>query len=215
MSMKNFKKILLIATFLIAFAVIGGALLSRFNAQEDKDSVQSTEGTAETAEHVNDSEEDGAATLYKDGAFIFTAGEFRELFADTLPEGYIFAEAAIANPAQSGNMQLDILDGAGISTDLAILMNVKEPDSTFSQIALIIKEGGYKEDAAAMLEWYLSTFLDSFEPEKQASMVEEYLDMFDRRAEEYLVYSSDAQDVMMNYVTEKSGGYYYVMITIQ
>lgn len=221
-NMRNFKKILLTVVFLIVLALIGGALFSGSDSQGDKSSGQDTEVSAESAGSLTESAENsidigegGAEALYEDGEFTFNAGEFRDRFMSTLPEGYMFAEAIEANPSQDGNMQLDILDATGGVTDIAVLLNVKEAELTCSQMALIIKESGYMEDTAAILEWYLSTFLDSFEPEERASIMEEYLDRVDSRAEEYRVYSSEVQTVMMNRVAENSGKYYYVMIAIQ
>ncbi|MBQ8230544.1 MAG: hypothetical protein IJZ34_01230 [Lachnospiraceae bacterium] len=174
--------------------------------------LQSSAVSVESVENSTDSAD--LEGIYKEGEFIFTAVQVRERFGSTLPEGYLFADTPVANPAQNDKLQLDILDTTGMSTDIALLFNVKEADLVFNQIALVIKEGGYKEDVTAILEWYLETFADSFEDKERASINKEYLDMFENRKEEYSVYSTDAQSVMMNFMAEESGKYYYVIISI-
>ncbi len=208
------KNILWSVVFVVAIVMFCIVLFVIADGQsnEVENAVQSSIVSVESVESSTDSTE--LEGVYKEGNFVFTAAQVKERFESSLPEGYLFADMPVANPTQNDKLQLDILDTTGMSTDVALLFNVKEADIVFNQIALVIKEGGYKEDVAAVLEWYLNTFADSFEDKERASIYKEYLEMFGNRKEEYSVYSTDVQSVMMNFMAEESGKYYYVIISI-
>ena len=208
------KSILWIVVFIVAivmflvtlFVIPDGQNGEEESAGQSIQSIESVESSTDSAELKG---------IYKDGNFIFTAMQVGEDFAPTLPEGFVFADTLIANPDQNDKLQLDILDATGTSTDIALLLDVKEADQAFSQIALVIKEDVYKEDVTALMEWYLAAFADSFEEAERAAISEEYLDMFESRKEEYSVYSTETQSVMMNFMEAESGKYYYVIVSIQ
>lgn len=212
MQKKNVLWIVVFAAALMIFCVIL-FVLPDSQGGEKESALQSSTIATESAEQSADPAE--TEEIYKDGEFVFTAAQVGERFAATLPEGYLFADTPAANPAQNDKLQLDILDATGMSTDTALLLNVKEADQAFDQMALVIKEGGYKEDVTALLEWYLDTFAGSFDEAERASVNKEYLDMFESGKEEYSVYSTDTQSIMMQSMSEDSGKYYYVMISIQ
>ncbi len=218
------KRMLLIVVLLAVLILFFAVLFLQKNPQDDRvepgtQSLESSgdtrENSAELPETAADFTDSAQQPVYEEGRFTFTAGQFRERFADTLPEGYIFAGEVAANPAQNGKLQLDILDAAEKTTGIGVLLDTEEQDIALSQMALIIKDGGFREDAVVLLEWYLFTFLESFSPQEKTSANEEFLDMFDKRAGDYRLHLTDFQSVMMNRMEEDSGSYYYVMISIQ
>lgn len=214
------KRILLVVVVLAILAVLCIALLSKSETQKEKGetSTQSTEQTvctAETQTAESQSSHSQMAAVYEDGMFTFNASQFRERFVDTLPQGYALAKVIAANSSRNHKMQIDILDASGTLTGMGILLDVKESDFPLRQMALVIKEDAYEEDVAVMLNWYLSTFLDEFDRERQTLIHEDYLDMFCSRFEDYRLYSADPLAVMMSYSTEDSGKYYYVVISVQ
>ena len=164
------KNILWIVVFVVAIVMFCIILFVIPDGQSNgkETALQSSAVSVESVEISTDSAE--LEGIYKEGEFIFTAVQVRERFGSTLPEGYLFADTPVANPAQNDKLQLDILDTTGMSTDIALLFNVKEADLVVNQIALVIKEDGYKEDVTAILEWYIATFADSFEDEEKAAI---------------------------------------------
>ena len=148
------RSILWIVVFIVATVVF---LVTLFVIPDGQSGEKESAGQSiESVENSTDSAE--LKGIYKDGEFIFTAMQVGERFAPTLPDGFVFADTLIANPAQNDKLQLDILDTTGTSTDIALLLDVKEADQAFSQIALVIKEDVYKEDVTALMEWYLAAF---------------------------------------------------------
>lgn len=196
----------------VVFCMLLFVKMNGRNTAEDGSRPSSSDLT-ESVENSTDSAE--LEELYRDGTFVFTPALVRERFEDTLPEGYHFVEKPVANPEQNDKLQLDILDETGTLTELSLLFNTTEEDRNFNQIALLIKEGGFKEDSAAILEWYLQTFADSLGEADRKMVCEEYLEKMDQKEKEYSLFETDTQSLMMNYMSEGTDGYYYVMIMVQ
>ena len=226
------KKILLSTVLLAVLLAVMALCIALFSNTEEQETeasaqteqsgetgVQSDEQSSQSVEQSvvqpSQSEEERQSSVCEEGIFTFTAGQFAERFADTLPAGYCFADAATANPSRDHRMQIDILDSTGAPVDIEILLDVQETESAFNQMALVIKEEGYEEDASAILQWYVSTFFEGFDAQEQEVIYEDFLDMFNIRSEEYGVYAGDILAAMMCRETEDSGRYYYVLISVQ
>lgn len=209
------RKMLGIVAVIVAVVVFCMFLFVTMNGRDTAEdgSRPSSADLTESVDNSTDSAE--LEELYGEGAFVFTPAHVRERFEDTLPEGYLFAEKPAANPAQNDKLQLEIQDETGTLTELSLLFNTTKEDQTFNQIALLIKEGGFKEDTEAILEWYLKTFADSLGEADRKAVCEEYLEKMDQKEKEYSLFETDTQSLMMNYMTEESEGYYYVMIMVQ
>ena len=217
------SKVALIAVVMLVVLVVTMALCAGVGVRDKKVQPVTQETQSDTKEILAEEsqfstpvpEETQQAALYEDGMFTFTAEEFYLRFGDTLPEGYVLADAVTVNTAQDNRMQINILDTTGTAVDIGILFDVKEPDVPGYQMALVIKEGGYQEDAVALLEWYITQFFVEFDEEKQASICETYQKMYNSRSGDYKVFTEGSQVSMMSREIEDSGNYYYVIISIQ
>ena len=209
------KSIICLGVLAISLVILGVILLVIPDAQidENKSVQQSSEISIESVESSTDSAE--FEGIYKNGVFVFTAAQVKDQFGETLPEGFLFVDEPAANLSQNGKLQWEIMDVTGMSADISLLLNVTEEKQLCNQIALVTKSEAYKDDAEALLDWYLVTFAPNFEESERAEIVEEYLDMFDGENQDYRVYSSGNQDIMINYASDESGKYYYVMLSVQ
>ncbi len=219
MKKKSNLWLLAIALISILFLVIlfSAASASKKDIKDPAEKIipLDEEISLQTEETAEGDLESLSQSVYRDGSFSFTADEFAKQFAGNLPVGYRFADTVVVNPLRDNRIQLEVLDENGTPTDIAIVFNVQESELAYQQMALAIKGDGLEEDAAAMLQWYLSNFLEGFEEELQKEIYEDYLDMFNSRAEDYRVYSEESLTVMMCRETEESENYYYILMSVE
>ena len=208
----NKKSIILIGTILIGWLVF--CLIS---FSKNLKSGEVTNGNVETTvtEQVADDTEIHATQLYEDDTFTFTANQIQERFMDTLPENYKFAHNISTNSLQKDSLQIEILKGAGEFTGVTLLLDTKEDNIAFDQLALIINEGAKREDVAIIMRWYISTFLDSFDIENQNAIIEAYLDSYYNASKEIVMYSSEKQITLICSKENNAKNIYYVMISIR
>lgn len=209
------KSIICLGVLMAVLMILSVILFAIPDAQVDESEAvqQSSAMTIESVEVSTDSAE--FEGIFKNGIFVFTAAQVGDRFGETLPEGFTFVGEPVANPAQNNKLEWEILDVTGMSADITLLLNVTEEKQLCRQIALVVKNDAYKDDAKLLLEWYLAIFAPSFDEDQRVEIVEAYMDMIDNEGKEYVVYSSKAQDIMINYASDESGDYYYVMLSVQ
>lgn len=228
---KRVLGIVLIVALLLAAALVIALFADSGEAQKEagqsSQSVTSeavTEPESSVKEPVTEERSQQAETetngevqdaVCENGMFTFSAGQFRDRFADSLPEGYQFTDKTEANAGRDGRLQLGIREESGVLTDCVVLLNVNDPEVTCQQMALVIKADEFVENAEVLLEWYLTTFMEELEAEEQRRICEDCLDMFVSESEDYRVYSSDSLVVMMGLEAEADGDYYYVLASAQ
>ena len=184
-------------------------------SQSRTEEAAPTEGAGNTSEPSDIEALKRPNPLYENGAFNFSAAQFRERFADTLPEGFAFAATLAANPDRGGRLQLDILDAAGTPVDLAVVINETDEDIPCRQMALVIGKESFAEDQEILLSWYLTSFLYNFETEEQETICLEYLNVLDRQITDFKVHARDELVTMMSRESEGENIYYYALISVQ
>lgn len=201
--------------FIVILFTVASASKSEIKSVEEDVILLEEDETVQKEETAQESAETLTEPLSKDGAFTFAVDGFDKQFLENLPEGYTFMNAVAANSSRDNRMQLDIVDAAGAATNIAVVFNVQESDVSCEQMALAIKEDCFEDNAAAILQWYLTTFLEEFGEEERRVIYEDYLDMFHNKADDYRVYSEESLAVMMCRETEETGTYYYILMSAQ
>lgn len=138
-----------------------------------------------------------------------------ETFSAELPEGYLFSETPAANPDRGNRMQVEILTEDAAPTNAAIVFDGEKEGSSYSRLALTLREDCSPDDAEVLLKWYLDTFLEGFTEEKKKTVYDDYLYMFDTGSLDYRVYSEENVTVMMSFEAENTGNYYYILVDLE
>ena len=205
----NKKKLLILAAAALLFVlVVCCAVL--FSGGNDPEAA--ADGT--DAAILETTPAPAADPVYAKGLFLFTASQFRERFADTLPAGFILADSVASNAARAEKLQIDILTAAGDPTGMAILFDVWEPEVSFSKMALTVNAEEDPEDFAVLAEWYISSFMTGLTAGEQSAAHGTFTRMFNEQGAEYELVTADAHVAMMMPNPEDSGTYYYLMISI-
>ena len=204
----NKKKLLILAAAALLFVlVVCCAVL--FSGGNDPEATDGTDAAV-----LETTPAPAADPVYANGLFLFTASQFRERFADTLPAGFILADSVAANAARAEKLQIDILTAAGESTGMAILFDVWEPEVSFSKMALTADAAGDDKAFATLADWYIATFLTGLTAGEQSAAHGTFTRMFNEKGTEYELVTADAHVAMMMPNQEDSGTYYYLMISI-
>jgi hypothetical protein len=208
--MKNKKKLLALAIAALLFVLAVCCAVLFFGSDEPEAATDATEATgAETAAAASD-----ADPIFANSLFTFTASQFRERFADTLPDGFILADSVFPNPSRADKLQIDILTSAGERTGIAILFDIWEQEECFGKMALTVGADNDSDDFAILAEWYISTFLTGLTAGEQRAAHNTFTKMFNSKGDEYELVPADAHVAMMMPYEEDSGTQYYLMISI-
>lgn len=191
-------------------AVVTLAVILFWKAGGEKEQRETTQPTQQTTQPAPTAPE----ILFENRMFTFTASQFREWFAHTLPDGYVFGDQMINNPDRDNNLQLDIYGSDGVRTGIAILLNVKDSQQAFCQMALTVGKTDDVKDFSALINWYVTTFLVSLRGEEQKSACKTFVELFESGMDDYKLLSSESQTAMMVLEEEGDGHQYYVMIGV-
>lgn len=205
----NKKKLLILAAAALLFVLVVCCAVLFSGGNDPEDATEGTEAPAAETTPVT-----VADPVYANGLFLFTASQFRDQFADTLPAGFILADSVAANPARAEKLQLDILTATGESTGMAILFDVWEPEAFFSKMALTASADGDSDVFTVLAQWYISTFMTGLTAGEQTAAHGTFTGMFNEKGDGYELVTADAHVAMMMPNQEDSGTYYYLMISI-
>lgn len=209
MKKKSILVIAVVILLLLVFCVM-------FFSKSDKSNPETEETLPpQTMQPTVQPTEATVLEIIEEGRFAFTASQFWDRFNNTLPEGYTFTDVTVGNDVRGNKLQLNVLFSDGEDTGIAVLMDVKEHNETFHQMALTIKVGEFEEDAVAMIRWFVSTFFVDFDETERENIIQDYLDMYQSGDDDYRLYAEDTQVVMMQYGKEGTEAYYYVMVSLQ
>lgn len=200
--------------FLIFIFAAASASKSNTQDQEEEIVLLDEETELQTEETAEGEIESPSESLFRDHTFTFTAEEFADRFAGSLPERFVFGDVLAANPLEQDRLQLDILEASGAPADIAIVFDSKEADSAYNRMALAIKGDRFQSDAETVIHWYLYTFLEGYNENLKNEIYEKYVDMFSSKAEGHKVYSEGSVTTMMLCETEETGNYYYIMMSV-
>lgn len=197
---------------LIVFLLIAAMILSGCGTATVRETEPAvTEAPTEATEIPT---EVPAEPVFANHVFTFTGETFPELFRETLPEGYRFADAVAANPDRNNKLQINILTAAGDNTGLAILLNTTDAQASFSKLALTVGTSDEAADLEALLTWYIATFMTGFNSAEQTQLHENFMTAFRNKSEDHILKTTNAHVAMMVLEKESIGEQFYIMLAI-
>jgi hypothetical protein len=207
----NKKRVIILIFVALLFTLVGYGIGS---INRNEEAPASAETQAQNAEPETQSSKSEQIPVLKKGQFAFTAGEFSELFSDTLPDGYSLAASAAANPSRHSKLQVAVLNSTGEDTGIAVLMNVKDPSESFSKIALTAGADGDADEFAILVDWFVSTFMPSLSTKENAAWQAECLNMFRNGEDSFSDVATKEAVGMMILEAEDIGRQYYIEVAV-
>ena len=208
----NKKRVIILIFVALFFALVGYGFGSLAKHHDTPAALEDTQ--APSTEPETQPTEAKPVSVFENGQFSFTAGEFRDRFKDSLPAGYSFVETVEALPSRRSELQFTILNSAGESTGIAVLMNAKDPAERFRKIALTAGTDCSEEDFSILTDWFVSRFLPTLEVSKKDAWVEECLGIFQSKKDGFANITTREAVAILILEQEEIGQQYYVMVAV-
>lgn len=219
--------VLVIGALLIGIVILLMVLFSKGDTDSKMENAEGFEETMASEEYMfptepenmpeetepADVEEIQVLDVYAEGTFSFTVDQFRDFFADYIPEGYAWADEIYGNNLQNRKLQLAVQTDFGELTGIEISFGTKDADVLVKQMALAVSEDAFAEDVTAMSKWFVSTFAKDFTMSEQRVILEAFAHNISREAAECSVYTVGSLELMLS--PGINDNKYYIIISIR